>query len=98
MPFLLPEKYHFRHQYTFFLHDILAKIVTVGEKEAHFNHILQIENVEHQKILNSRKQEETFDTLTELGYSDQIDLLSEDQKKPWEAINDFSSNELSKNS
>lgn len=75
MPFLLPEKYHFRHQYTFFLHDIMAKIVAVGEKEGHFNHILQLKNVEHQKILSSRKQEETFDTLTKLGYSDQLDLL-----------------------
>jgi hypothetical protein len=75
MPFLLPQKYHFRHQYIFFLHDILAKIVKVGEKEGHFNQNIKLDNADHQEILKSKKQEETYDTLMELGYADQLNLL-----------------------
>lgn len=75
MLYMLPEKYFFKHQYSVFLHDILVNFIKVGEYNGHFQDKIKFVDAEHLKVLESIKQEDTYDTLVNLGYSKEMDSL-----------------------
>jgi len=75
MAILLPLQYHFRHQYSMFLHDILAKIVIEGEKNGDFYHKFQLKNEDDMHTIESVHQEKILDTLLNLGYETEMNWI-----------------------
>lgn len=75
MAFLLPEQFHFKHQYSMFLHDILAKIVIVGEENGDFFHSFKLHNEDDLKTLESIQQVDTYDTMVNMGYTEEMDWV-----------------------
>jgi hypothetical protein len=75
MPYLLPDQFHFKHQFSLFLHDILVNIIKVGEYNQHFSHKVQLRNEKDIEALESINQEDTFDTFVRMGYSDDMDWV-----------------------
>lgn len=75
MPYLLPDQYNFKHQYSLFLHDILVNIIKVGEYNQHFFHKVQLLNEADKILIESVQQEDTYDTFVKLGYSNDMDWV-----------------------
>lgn len=75
LPFFLPAKHHFNHNYCFFLHDLMATIIKKGEANKHFwvkftpkeNEIKEFQNLQGNDL---------YDWMKSNGYQDEADLLS----------------------
>jgi len=64
----IPEEYKFAHEYCFFLHDLLADIVVVGEQEQIFHHNFQLKNPAHAEQMNGRTGDELASWMEQNGY------------------------------
>lgn len=65
----IPEEYKFAHEYCFFLHDLLANIVVVGEQEKIFHHRFKLKDPEHVKQLEGKSGEELAEWMETNGYA-----------------------------
>lgn len=75
MPYLLPETYHFSHEYCFFLHDLMVWMVKEGEQKRHFDVKLNPSS-EETKVLQKFHGNELYEWLKENGYQKEADLLT----------------------
>ncbi len=64
----IPEEYKFAHEYCFFLHDLLANIVVVGEQEKIFHHRFELKDPAHAKQIDGKSGEELADWMEKNGY------------------------------
>ncbi len=64
----IPEEYKFAHEYCFFLHDLLANIVVVGEHEQIFHHNFQLKNPSHAEQMDGKIGDELANWLEQNGY------------------------------
>lgn len=60
---IIPKEYHFSHEFSFFLHDILAGIVKKGEKNGIFNVSIEFNSTEMVDEFTKRKGAELWDWL-----------------------------------
>lgn len=75
MPINLPERFVFRHQFAFFLHDLIAKIIKTGEEKGVFQHSIILNNLEEASILSSGNEIDIIDFLMSKGYDKEVDAL-----------------------
>jgi len=81
MELTLPKRYHFSSDYSFFLHDLLAKLIHESEKENLFNVDINFKNADD--AMKFKRQalegEELWEWLYKCGYADVIKELSRKQ-------------------
>jgi hypothetical protein len=71
----LPENYRFSHQYVFFLHDFLVRIIKKGEPKGNFNISFEFRDKKLIKKIEGLSGEDLLNTLIANGYEDECDLL-----------------------
>ncbi len=71
---LIPSDLLFSHDYCFFLHDLLAGLVVVGEHAGTFNHRMHIEKEVATKF-KEKSGEELFVLLENNGYEDDLNSI-----------------------
>jgi len=79
MSYYLPEKFYFKHQFAFFLHDIIAKIVKSGEEKNIFYHSVILKNNEETEKLKKISNFEILDYLSKSGYDSDVDEIIKKQ-------------------
>ena len=67
---ILPEQYHFCHQYCYFLYDLLADIIVSGEKDGIFKVVFELRNKRELEEISKKTGEELWIWLENNGYED----------------------------
>lgn len=75
MPYYLPDKYTFRHNYVFFLYNILVKIVKSGEANGIFQYVFELKDAKHIEKIEQLTQEDILDFLLNNGYENEANEL-----------------------
>lgn len=68
----IPEEYKFAHEYCFFLHDMLADIIIVGEQEKIFHHSFQIKSADDAEQIKKRSGEDLATWMENNGYVEEF--------------------------
>jgi len=72
---MIPEKFGFCHQYTFFLHDLLVQIIKKGEPKGNFEINIEFDDENNFNEIEGLSGEELLEKLKELGFEKECDLL-----------------------
>jgi hypothetical protein len=72
VPGLLPEQFRFSHEFAFFLHDILASVVVVGERAGIFNTRVHFDSSSDIEAFSRLSGDELWNWLQENGYEEAI--------------------------
>ena len=75
MKFMIPECFRFSHQFVFFLHDSLVKIIKEGEPKGNFHISFDIKDTDIAEKIEGHSGEDLLNILKENGYEDECDLL-----------------------
>lgn len=67
---ILPEQYHFSHQYCYFLYDLLADIIVSGERDGIFKVAFELRNKRELEEISKKIEEELWVWLENNGYED----------------------------
>ena len=76
MPYFLPQKYNFLHNYCFFLHNLLTKIVKQGEANNKFSVKFSFKNGEIPQSFVNLKGEKLYNWMISNGYTEQANELT----------------------
>jgi hypothetical protein len=68
----IPDEYKFAHDYCFFLHDLLASIVVVGEQEEIFHHKFPLKNSSHAEQMDGKIGDELASWMEQNGYAAEL--------------------------
>jgi len=79
MPYYLPDKFIFKHHFTFFLYDILAKIVKTGEEKGIFYHSINLKDIDEAEKLKNIPDADILDYLNKNGYEADADEIIKKQ-------------------
>lgn len=79
MTYYLPDKFTFKHHFTFFLHDILAKIVKTGEEKGVFYHSVNLKDIDEAEKLKKIPDADILDYLNQYGYEADADEIIKKQ-------------------
>jgi len=75
MPYLLPDKYQFKHNFVYFLYNILAKIVKTGENTGVFQYAFELKDSNDLKAIENLPKESIIDFLQKNGYETEANEL-----------------------
>lgn len=75
MPYFLPERFRFKHRYSFFLHDVLAMIVKTGEENGVFSHSFRLHDEEEAREFINSSDASIIDFLISKGYNKEVDEM-----------------------
>ncbi len=75
MPYFLPDKYQFKHNFVFFLYNILVKIVKTGEANGIFRYAFELKDSNDVKKIEQLSREDILDFLQNNGYEKEANEL-----------------------
>jgi hypothetical protein len=75
MPYFLPDKYQFKHNYVYFLYNVLVRIVTSGENTGVFQYAFELKDGDDLKSIEKLASEDLIDFLQVSGYETEANEL-----------------------
>jgi len=75
MPYYLPDRFRFKHNFVFFLHDVLATIVKTGEEKGVFFHSFKLKDKKEADEFNNSSGSKIIDLLISKGYDEEVDEI-----------------------
>jgi hypothetical protein len=75
MPYFLPNKYQFKHNFLYFLYGVLVRIVKTGENTGVFQHAFELKNSNDIDSIQKLSSEDIIDFLQDNGYEEEVNEM-----------------------